>query len=119
MVLSYTTSPAYHIISENKTNFKTANFKNGHYGQIEVAAMLKSSKNRGLAKKFLRFLHSEKFADIIPTTNWAYPVVNTKQGLPKEFGLLNLPSKMFLIDGKVVEANRKIYINEWLDAMMK
>ena len=81
--------------------------------------MLKSSKNRDLAKKFLRFLHSEKFADIIPTTNWAYPVVNTMQGFPKEFGLLNLPSQMLLLDGKVVQANRKTYINEWLNTLMR
>ncbi len=117
MVLSYTTSPAYHIIDENRTNFKSADFKEGHYGQIEVAAMLKSSRHKDLAKKFLRFLHSETFADIIPTANWAYPVVKTKQGLPKAFETLSQPSKMILLDGKTVEAHRKAIINEWLTAL--
>ena len=117
MVLSYTTSPAYHIIEENKINFKAANFTEDHYGQIEVAAMLKSSKNKDLAKKFLAFMHSETFADIIPTTNWAYPVVKTKQGLPKAYETLTIPSKMLLLDGKIVEEKRKIYINEWLKAL--
>jgi thiamine transport system substrate-binding protein len=117
MVLSYTTSPAYHIIDENRTNFKSAHFKEGHYGQIEVAAMLKSSKNRDLAKKFLQFMHSETFAEIIPTGNWAYPVVKTKQGLPKAFETLTQPSKMILLDGKTVEAHRKAIINEWLRAL--
>ena len=46
MVLSYTTSPAYHIVEENKTNIKSAAFIEGHYGQIEVAAVLKSSKQQ-------------------------------------------------------------------------
>ena len=117
MVLSYTTSPAYHIIDENRTNFKSAHFKEGHYGQIEVAAMLKSSKHKDLAKKFLHFLHSETFADIIPTANWAYPVVKTKKGLPKAFETLTQPSKMILLDGKTVEAHRKAIINEWLRAL--
>ena len=117
MVLSYTTSPAYHIIDENRTNFKTAHFQEGHYGQIEVAAMLKSSKNKDLAKKFLQFMHSETFADIIPTGNWAYPVVKTKQGLPKAFETLTQPSKMILLDGETVEAKRKEIINEWLKAL--
>ena len=117
MVFSYTTSPAYHIIEENKTNYKTAHFTNGHYGQVEVAAMLKSSKNKDLAKKFLNFMHSETFADIIPTTNWAYPVVKTKQGLPKAYETLTKPSKMILLDGKTVEENRKATINEWLQAL--
>jgi len=115
MVLSYTTSPAYHIIEENKTNFKTAEFKEGHYGQIEVAAVLKSSKHKALAKKFLAFMHSETFADIIPTTNWAYPVIKTKQGLPKAYETLTVPSKMILLDGKKVEENRKAIIHEWIN----
>lgn len=117
MVLSYTTSPAYHIIEENRTNFKSAHFEEGHYGQIEVAAMLKSSKHKDLAKKFLHFLHSETFADIIPTANWAYPVVKTKQGLPTVFETLTQPSKMIFLDGKTVETHRKAIINEWLRAL--
>ncbi len=119
MVLSYTTSPAYHIIDENRTNFKSAHFIEGHYGQIEVAAMLKSSKHKDLAKKFLRFMHSETFADIIPTGNWAYPVVKTKQGLPEAYETLTQPSKMILLDGKTVEANRKAIVNEWLNAIQR
>ena len=117
MVFSYTTSPAYHIIDENRTNYKTAHFKNGHYGQIEVAAMLKSSKHKDLAQKFLQFLLSETFAELIPTTNWAYPVVKTKQSLPEAFETLTQPSKMILLDGKTVELQRKEIINEWLKAL--
>jgi len=119
MVLSYTTSPAYHMIEENRTNIQSANFKEGHYGQIEVAAMLRSSRHKALAKQFLAFMHSQTFADIIPATNWAYPVVKTEQGLPKAFELLHTPSKMLLLDGRTVEENRKAYINEWLDAIRK
>ncbi len=117
MVLSYTTSPAYHIIAENKTNYKTANFKEGHYGQVEVLAILKSSKHKKLAKQFLEFTMSETFANIIPTTNWSYPVVKTDKGLPKGFDSLYIPSKMLLIDDKKLEKNRKKYINEWLNAI--
>jgi len=117
MVLSYTTSPAYHIIEEKKTNYKTAHFREGHYGQIEVAAVLKSSKHKALAKKFLAFMHSETFADIIPTANWAYPVVKTKKSLPTAFQTLTIPKEMLLVDGKMVAKNRKAIINEWLKAL--
>lgn len=117
MVLSYTTSPAYHIIAESKTNYKTANFKEGHYGQVEVLAILKLSKQKKLAKQFLEFTLSETFANIIPTTNWAYPVIKTKEGLPKGFDSLHVPSKMLLLEDKKIEQNRKQYQNEWLDAI--
>ncbi|AKF26023.1 thiamine ABC transporter substrate-binding protein [Sulfurovum lithotrophicum] len=119
MVLSYTTSPAYHMIEEKKNNIKAASFKEGHYGQIEVAAMLKSSKHKALAREFLSFMLSPAFADIIPTTNWAYPVVKTTKGLPNAFEQLIVPSKMLLMDGKKVEASRKAYIDEWLNALRR
>ncbi len=118
MVLSYTTSPAYHIVEEHTNHIKSAPFLEGHYGQIEVAAILKSSKQQALAKKFLAFMHSKAFANIIPTANWGYPVVKGAT-LHEAFETLHKPEKMMLMDGKEVEENRKAIVNEWLDAMMK
>lgn len=117
MVLSYTTSPAYHMIEEKKTNYKTAHFKEGHYGQIEVAAVLNSSRHKALARAFLAFMHSETFADIIPTANWAYPVVKAKKRLPAAFEKLTIPQKMLLMDAKRVAKNKKAMVNEWLNAL--
>lgn len=119
MVLSYTTSPAYHMIAEGKSQYHAAKFDKGHYGQIEVAAMLKSSKHPVLAQAFLQFMLSDTFQDIIPTTNWTYPVVKTTKGVPEAFGKLITPAKMILQDGKSVEANRKAYIEEWRNATAK
>ena len=119
MVLSYTTSPAYHMVEENKTNIKSAAFSDGHYGQIEVASVLKSSKQQALAKKFLVFMHTQTFADIIPTANWLYPVVKSTAPLHKAFETLHRPKSMLLMDGKVVEAQRKAIVDEWLRAIRK
>jgi len=105
-------------VEEHKINIKAAPFKEGHYGQIEVAAVLKSSKQKVLAKQFLAFMHTKTFADIIPTANWAYPVVKGAK-LPSTFDALYKPEKMMLLDGKTVEAQRKAIINEWLEAIQK
>ncbi|MDQ7084012.1 MAG: thiamine ABC transporter substrate-binding protein [Sulfurovum sp.] len=118
MVLSFTTSPAYHIIEESKTNIKSALFIEGHYSQIEVAGILKSSKNQALSQKFLQFLHSKTFANIIPTANWVYPVTRANP-LPKAFETLSKPSKIFLMDGKKVEVHRKAIVGEWLDGVKR
>jgi len=115
MVLSYTTSPAYHIVEEHKTNIKAAQFKEGHYGQIEVAALLKSSKYQAQAKEFLAFMHTKTYADIIPTANWAYPVVETM--LPKAFETLVHPKEMIMMGGEEVQMIRKSLIKEWLEGM--
>ncbi len=119
MVLSYTTSPAYHMIAEHKFQYAAARFPAGHYGQIEVAAMLQSSRHPKLAQAFLDFIVSKPFADIIPTTNWTYPVVQTSHGLPDAFAKCYRPDPMLLIDGATVQAHRKAWIAEWLKALAR
>ena len=75
MVLSYTTSPAYHLIAEGDASKSAAAFDEGHYMQIEVAAKLASSDQPELADAFLEFMVSEAFQSVISTTNWMYPSV--------------------------------------------
>ena len=117
MVLSYTTSPAYHSIAEEDTNFDVANFSEGHYLQIEVVAMLKNSPQPELAVKFLEFVASPTFQNIIPTTNWMYPAFETK--LPKGFRDLTNPAKSHLLNSELVESNQKKWIDEWLTSSIK
>src|SRR5690606_22151559 len=57
MVLSYATSPAYHMIAENVERYQAAEFSEGHPIQIEVAAMT-TSKRSDLARNFLQFMIS-------------------------------------------------------------
>lgn len=119
MVLSYTTSPAYHMVAENTDRYQAAAFSEGHYIQIEVAGMTKSAKEPDLAKQFLAFMTGPEFQSIIPTTNWMMPVAATKEPLPDAFGKLVNPEKTFLLPSEEVAANRKAWIDEWLAAMSK
>jgi len=75
MVLSYTTSPAYHLIAEEDESKAAARFSEGHYMQIEVAGRLATSDQPELAGEFLDFMLSEGFQSVIPTTNWMYPAI--------------------------------------------
>ena len=115
MVLSYSTSPAYHMIAEGKNNYKAAEFKEGHYVQIEVAGLLKSSSNKDLARSFLEFILTDDFQSVIPTTNWMYPVITINN--PKEFSELIKPKNAFLFDSKKVNDNRISWIQEWLEGL--
>ncbi|MGH6891118.1 MAG: thiamine ABC transporter substrate binding subunit, partial [Dongiaceae bacterium] len=76
LVLSYTTSPAYHQMMENTDRYKAVTFAEGNYLQIEVAARLKTSDQPELAQSFLTFLVSRAAQERIPTTNWMYPAVD-------------------------------------------
>jgi len=110
MVLSYTTSPAYHIIAEQKTQYRAAAFSEGHGMQIEVAAKLKNAPQAKLADQFMAFILSDDFQSTIPTGNWMYPV--TAISVPDEFSQLVQPEKSLIIDADTVAANRK----KWLAA---
>jgi thiamine transport system substrate-binding protein len=117
MVLSYTTSPAYHMVAENTDRYQAAAFSEGHYIQIEVAGLLKNAPEKDLAHDFLKFMVTPGFQDTIPTNNWMMPVSATSQPLPDAFGKLVNPSKTFLMSSDEVAKNRKAWIDEWLAAM--
>jgi len=119
LVLSYTTSPAYHAIVEKKNNYAAALFPEGHYLQIEVAARLKSAKEPSLAKRFLAFIVSPAFQKTIPTGNWMYPVIELADGLPPAFAALPKPAKTLLYAPKEAAAERKAWIDAWLEAMSR
>ena len=77
MVLSYSTSPAYHLIAEEKDHYAAAEFSEGHYMQVEVAGILKSSDTPALAALFLERLMEAEMQSILPTTNWMYPAAKS------------------------------------------
>ncbi|HHQ4926024.1 TPA: thiamine ABC transporter substrate binding subunit [Aeromonas veronii] len=115
MVLSYTTSPAYHLIAESKPQYQAAAFEEGHYRQVEVAAKLKSAKQEKLADQFLQFMVSPAFQNEIPTGNWMYPVIDTP--LPKGFEQMITVAKPLAFSSDEVAANSKGWIREWLQAV--
>ena len=119
MVLSYTTSPAYHLIAEEDSSKAAAAFDEGHYMQIEVAGKLAASDQPELADAFLSFMVSDAFQSIIPTTNWMYPAVVPAAGLPDGFDSLIAPQKALLLDADAVPALREEALQEWLSALSK
>lgn len=119
MVLSYTTSPAYHAIAEQDTRFAAARFEEGHYLQVEVAGMLASSDNQDLAREFLAFMLGETFQEIIPTTNWMYPAALPHERLPDAFDTLVEVAPTLVFDERTVADSRRRWIDEWLDALSR
>ena len=119
MVLSYTTSPAYHRHVEKTDQYRVAMFEEGHYLQVEVAARLAHSAQPKLAKDFLRFLLSDEVQSILPTSNWMLPAVHTDQALPEAFHDNELPGKSLSFAPTEVSAERKRWIKRWLTTLAR
>jgi thiamine transport system substrate-binding protein len=117
MVLSYTTSPAYHIIDEDDDTIQAALFDEGHFPQIEVAGILATSDQQDLARDFLSYLTSADGQAVIPTTNWMFPVVDLGAEIDPAFTALPQPETTLSLPEAEVIANSRAWIDEMLAAV--
>ena len=119
MVLSYTTSPAYHRAVEETERYRAAAFDEGHYLQVEVAAVVATTEEPELARAFLTHLISPEAQAILPTTNWMYPAAAPQETLPEAFSDLVDPAQVHLLPSETVHDNRRAWIDDWLAAMSR
>jgi thiamine transport system substrate-binding protein len=117
MVLSYTTSPAYHLIAEGDDTKAAAPFEEGHYMQIEVMGRIASSDQPELAQSFLRFMLSDMAQSVLPTTNWMYPALMPEMGLPKGFETLITPERSLLYPPAEAAKVRDAALEVWREAL--
>ena len=117
MVMSWTTSPAYHLIAEDDPGFTSAEFSEGHYVQVEVAGIVASTDQPELARDFMAFMISDGFQDVIPTTNWMYPAASND--LPDGFDGLTVPDEALLFSPEEAAAVRDAAVAEWQRALSR
>ncbi len=110
-VLSYTTSPAYHIEKEQNPFIHALLFKDGHYRQVEGAATVKVSTQQDLAERWLSTLLSAEVQSKVATKQWMYPV-RSDVALPASFLQLVVP-KPVQTDA-VSSRQRREWIQKWV-----
>lgn len=119
MVLSYTTSPAYHRIAEGEEKYRAAEFAEGHYLQVEVAGLTARGAQNPLARQFLEFMTGPGFQDAVPETNWMFPAGRTSAPLNPVFSDMIRPDEPLEIPSDEVAANRRAWVDEWLTVMSR
>ncbi len=115
MVLSYTTSPPYHVEYDKTTRYKAVTFDEGNYMQIEGMGILKSSQNLKAAKNFIEFLLSEEAQRELPQTNWMFPV-NKNVSLPDSFSYAPDVKKGLILGAEDIAKNQADWIRTWVKA---
>jgi thiamine transport system substrate-binding protein len=118
MVLSYTTSPAYHAEYEDSRRFRALIFEEGNYLQIEGMGIVKGCPHPKWAKRFIDFVLTEDFQAEIPLTNWMYPVI-PRTPLPDSFAYAPRPEQSLSLDYQSVEANQERWLREWAEAVTR
>ncbi|HBM49822.1 MAG TPA: thiamine ABC transporter substrate-binding protein, partial [Marinobacter sp.] len=111
MILSYSTSPAYHMAVDNTDRYQAARFEEGHYLQVEVAALVNSSRSQALGREFMEFMLSPAFQRHIPLKNVMYPAIDLGDELPEVFDRLISPSKALYLEPAEVARVRRSLVN--------
>jgi thiamine transport system substrate-binding protein len=121
MVLSYGSSPAAEVVfaATPLTDAPTASIigPDTCFRQIEFVGILKGTKNRALAEKFIDFMLSTRFQEDMPLQMFVYPV-NQKATLPESFTkYAQVPSQPAVLTPDEIAANRDAWIEAWAAAM--
>ncbi|MBL0933277.1 MAG: thiamine ABC transporter substrate binding subunit [Rhizobiaceae bacterium] len=119
MVLSYTTSPAYHQIAERTDRYQAAIFEEGHYLQVEVAASTVTGAENPLTKEFLAFMTGPGFQDAIPEHNWMFPAGPTSEPLNPVFEDAVAPEDALKLPAEEIAGKRSAWVDEWLGVMSR
>ena len=119
MVLSYTTSPAYHIAAEDDRTKHAAIFPEGHYFLAELAAQVANTDQPELAQQFMDWILTPEFQRVVPLANWSLPVKLPLDEWPEVMRDLPRPEKTLFYSETEAEALRPAALDEWLTALSR
>jgi thiamine transport system substrate-binding protein len=118
IVLSYATSPAYHVETEKSTRYLAAPMAEGFYRQIEGMGIVKGAAHRALAEKFIDFMLTVDFQKEIPLTQWVFPI-NPNVQLPESFKYAAKSEKFLTITPDRIEQNYDKWLKAWTELMTR
>jgi thiamine transport system substrate-binding protein len=131
IVLSYSSSPVFELIYAEAPTDGTpapqlsqpptaAILSDGScFRQIEFTGILKGTKNRDLAEKWIDFMLSTTFQEDMPLQMYVFPV-NAQAKLNETFTrfLIN-PEHPAVLDPQEIAANREKWIQAWTEAVLR
>ncbi len=84
LVLSYGTSPVYHVEYEESQRYRAAEFSEGHITQIEGMGLAAGTQRPAAAKAFIDFMLGAESQNILAMSNIMFPV-NSRVELSPSF----------------------------------
>lgn len=123
LVVSYGSSPPFEIIfaEEPLDEPPTAAMvgDGSCYRQIEFVGILRGTKNRDLAEKFIDFMLSTRFQEDIPLQMYVFPV-NPNATLDERFNqYLVIPENPVVLDPAAIDARRETWIKAWTETVLR
>ena len=122
MVVSYASSPAAEFIyaETDLSESPTASLTGAGmcWRQIEFAGILKGTKNRAAAEKFIDFLLSQPFQEDVPMQMFVFPVL-PEAVIPEAFQkTVESPEQPASLAPELIASKRDAWINAWTNLML-
>jgi len=122
MVVSYGSSPAAEVIfaKEPPKSAPTSSLIGTDmcFRQVEFVGILKGSKNRALAEKFVNFMLSQSFQEDMPLQMFVYPALKGAK-LPVEFDKYNqMAAHPAALAPDQIAKNRDKWMADWKKAVL-
>jgi thiamine transport system substrate-binding protein len=123
IVVSYDSSPAFEVIYGTDPNAAPTTAaivtEDTCFRQIEFVGILKGTKNKDLAEKWVDFMLSTKFQEDMPLQMFVFPV-NPDVKLNDTFTkYLALPQKTAVVSPQEIAANREKWLEAWTSAVLR
>jgi thiamine transport system substrate-binding protein len=123
MVVSYGSSPAAEVVYAETPldDSPTASIfgPDTCFRQIEFVGILKGTRHRALAEKFVDFMLGTQFQEDVPLQMFVYPV-NPSAVLPDVFvKYAQTPPQPAILAPDIIAANRDAWIQAWTDVVLK
>lgn len=123
MVVSYGSSPPAEVIFAEQPleDAPTASLVGDGmcFRQIEFVGILKGTKQRALAEKFVDFMLDVRFQEDLPLQMFVFPV-NRNAKLPEEFvRYAQIPAKPATLDPALIAEKREAWIEAWTQTVLR
>jgi thiamine transport system substrate-binding protein len=116
MVISYSTSPAYHLAFEGTDRYRGIIFEEGGFLQIEGAGVVNGAPHKELAEKFIDFMISEAFQQELALTQFMMPV-NPSVELPDSYSIVETTDDILPLDRASLGESIDGWLLEWEEAI--
>ncbi len=117
MMISYDLDPAYFYYTDNSTRYKAIVPSEGGWLQLEFAGIVKGTKHKSLAQKYIDFMLSDNFQKEIPLHQWAYPI-DKSLPLPECFNYAEGAKKFVTLAPSEIQAKSESWIKDWSELII-
>lgn len=116
LVLSYGTSPVYHLLFDKTERYQALVLDNSAYAQIEGMGIVKGTANLRAAQQLVEYLLSPEFQSLIPESQFMYPVTNDAK-LPASFKIAAQAGRILNLPQDKVAQNLDRWLSDWEKAI--